>query len=331
MTDAPLDAAELRLMANAVRILSIDAVEAAKSGHQGLPLGMADVAATLFRRHLKFDPRDPKWPDRDRFVLSAGHGSMLLYSILHLTGHQDFPLETLRRFRQWGSYAAGHPEYGHGAGVETTTGPLGQGIATAVGLALAERMLAARFGDDLVDHRTWVIASDGDLMEGVSQEAIGIAGHLRLSRLIVLFDDNGITIDGRVDLADSTDQMKRFEASGWATRAVDGHDVAAVDAALDWAKGQDRPVLIACRTTIGFGAPTVAGTNKAHGYAITGEGVAKTREALGWTHAPFEIPEEARAGWAEAGGAAARRGRRGPTGSPRASPARRSRRRSPAT
>src|SRR5258708_413452 len=243
-----------RRMANAIRALAMDAVEAAKSGHPGMPMGMADVATVLFGRFLKFDPSDPKWPDRDRFVLSAGHGSMLLYALLHLTGYADITLDDIKHFRQLGSPCAGPPEYGHGAGVETTTGPLGQGIATAVGMALAERILAARFGDDLVDHFTYVIASDGDLMEGVSHEAISLAGHLRLSRLIVLFDDNGISIDGPTSLTESSDQVARFEAAGWSASRVDGHDPEAVAAAIEAARSSDRPSLIACRTIIGYGA-----------------------------------------------------------------------------
>jgi len=303
-----LDAKSLRLMANAIRVLSADAVIAANSGHQGLPLGMADVASVLFSRTLKYDPRDPAWPDRDRFILSAGHGSMLLYSVLHLTGYQDLPLEAIRKFRQLGSPAAGHPEYGHAAGIETTTGPLGQGIANAVGFALAERLLNARFGDELVDHKTYVIASDGDLMEGISQEAIALAGHLKLNRLIVLFDDNGISIDGPLSLADSVDQIKRFESAGWATTAIDGHDADAIAKALDWAQTQDAPVMIACKTIIGFGSDAVAGKNKAHGFGITKDNVAELRAKLGWEHGPFEMPDDVRALWSAAGqrGGAAR-------------------------
>ena len=303
-----LDAKSLRLMANAIRVLSADAVIAANSGHQGLPLGMADVASVLFSRTLKYDPRDPAWPDRDRFILSAGHGSMLLYSVLHLTGYQDLPLEAIRKFRQLGSPAAGHPEYGHAAGIETTTGPLGQGIANAVGFALAERLLNARFGDELVDHKTYVIASDGDLMEGISQEAIALAGHLKLNRLIVLFDDNGISIDGPLSLADSVDQIKRFESAGWATTAIDGHDADAIAKALDWAQTQDAPVMIACKTIIGFGSDAVAGKNKAHGFGITKDNVADLRAKLGWEHGPFEMPDDVRALWSAAGqrGGAAR-------------------------
>ena len=290
-----------RDMANAIRALAIDAVEAAASGHPGMPMGMADVATVLFGRFLKFDPSDPKWPDRDRFVLSAGHGSMLLYSLLHLTGYADITLDHIKRFRQVGSPCAGHPEFGHGAGVETTTGPLGQGIATAVGMALAERILHARFGDDLVDHCTYVIASDGDLMEGISHEAISLAGHLRLSKLIVLFDDNGISIDGPLNLSESGDQVARFEAAGWSAVRVDGHDPAAVAAAIEAAQSSDRPSLIACRTIIGFGAPKKQGTSGAHGSPLGPEEAASAKAALGWTYGLFEVPENIRAAWAAAG------------------------------
>ncbi|MBL8590855.1 MAG: transketolase [Methylobacteriaceae bacterium] len=307
MTDKPLDAARRAAMANAIRALSMDAVEKAKSGHPGLPMGAADIATALFSGALKFDAADPAWPDRDRFVLSAGHGSMLLYALLHLTGVAGVTLDELKNFRQLGSKTPGHPEYGHTPGVETTTGPLGQGLATAVGMALAERMLAAEFGD-VVDHRTYVLASDGDLMEGVSQEAIAIAGHLRLSKLIVLFDDNGISIDGPISVADSVDQMKRFEATGWSATRVDGHDQAAILAAIEAAKASDRPSLIACKTVIGYGAPTRAGKAKAHGEPLGAEEIAGARKALGWDHAPFEIPAAVAADWRAAGsrGAAAR-------------------------
>lgn len=291
----------LAAMANAIRALSMDAVQAANSGHPGMPMGMADVATVLWTRHMKFDPAAPAWADRDRFVLSAGHGSMLLYSILHLTGFEDMTIEQLKNFRQLGSLTAGHPEYGHTPGVEATTGPLGQGISMSVGMALAERMLNARFGDELVDHRTWVIASDGDLQEGVSHEAISLAGHLGLNRLCVLWDDNEISIDGPTQLADSTDTLKRFEAAGWAVSRIDGHDMAAVDAALEAAKASDRPVLIACRTTIGCGAPTKAGTAGCHGAPLGDEEVAGTRKAIGWDHPPFEIPSEIVDAWRAAG------------------------------
>lgn len=283
-------------MSNAIRALSIDAVEKANSGHPGMPMGMADVATALFRDHLVFDPADPEWADRDRFVLSAGHGSMLLYSLLHLTGY-DVTIDDVRAFRQLGSKTAGHPEYGHCPGVETTTGPLGQGLATAVGMAIAERMLNARFGDDLVDHRTYVIAGDGCLMEGISHEAIDLAGHLRLNRLIVLFDDNQISIDGSTSLSTSVDQRRRFEASGWHTIAVDGHDQDAVSQAIAEAKASDRPTLIACRTVIGFGAPTKAGTSGVHGSPLGAQEAAAAKEALGWEHGPFEVPDDVRAEW----------------------------------
>jgi transketolase len=300
MTDSASSVSH-RDLANAIRALSIDAVEKANSGHPGMPMGMADAATVLFTRFLKFDPTEPKWPDRDRFVLSAGHGSMLLYSLLHLCGYSDITIDNIKNFRQLGTPCAGHPEYGHGAGVETTTGPLGQGIATAVGMALAERILAARFGDDLVDHYTYVIASDGDLMEGVSHEAISLAGHLRLSRLIVLFDDNGISIDGPTSLSESGDQVARFEAAGWSASRVDGHDPEAVAAAIESAKASDRPSLIACRTIIGYGAPKKQGTASAHGSALGAEEAAAAKVALGWPHAPFEIPANIRNAWAELG------------------------------
>ena len=290
-----------RDMANAIRALAIDAVEAAKSGHPGMPMGMADVATVLFTRFLKFDPRNPKWPDRDRFVLSAGHGSMLLYSVLHLTGYKDISLDDIKRFRQLGSPCAGHPEFGHGAGVETTTGPLGQGISTAVGMALAERILNARFGNDLVDHHTYVIASDGDLMEGISHEAISLAGHLKLSKLIVLFDDNGISIDGPVSLSESGDQVARFEAAGWSASRVDGHDPAAIAAAIESAQASDRPSLIACRTIIGYGAPKKQGTAASHGSPLGPEEAAAAKKALGWGHGIFEVPNDIRASWLSAG------------------------------
>ncbi len=300
-TTDQLDPAISRRMANAIRALSMDAVEAAKSGHPGMPMGMADVATVLFTRYLKFDPTDPAWPDRDRFVLSAGHGSMLLYALLYLTGYGSITLDDIKRFRQLGSPCAGHPEYGHAAGIETTTGPLGQGIANAVGMALAERILNARFGDALVDHKTFVIAGDGDLMEGISHEACSLAGHLKLNRLIVLYDDNHISIDGATSLADSTDTLERFDAMGWAAARVDGQDSKAIAAALDDAESSNRPVLIACRTTIGYGAPKRAGTAKAHGEALGAEEVAGARLALDWPYPPFEIPEDIRRDWLDAG------------------------------
>ena len=289
-----------RDMANAIRALSIDAVEGAKSGHVGLPLGMADAATVLFSKFMKHNPADPDWADRDRFVLSAGHGSMLVYSLLHLTGYESVSRDDIRNFRQLGSTTAGHPENFVTKGVETTTGPLGQGITTAVGMAMAERHLNARFGDELVNHKTYVIAGDGCLMEGVSQEAITLAGHLKLSNLIVLFDDNAVTIDGGTDMADSTDQSMRFEASGWVTRKVDGHDAADVEAALAWAQNQDKPVMLAVKTIIGYGAKR-AGTGPAHGGPYGEEEVANVRENIGWPHAPFDVPAEIEAAWAEAG------------------------------
>jgi transketolase len=288
-------------MANAIRFLSADAVQKAKSGHPGMPMGMADVATVLFTRFLKFDNSDPKWPDRDRFILSAGHGSMLLYSLMYLTGYKDMTLEQIKNFRQLGSITAGHPEYGHVSAAETTTGPLGQGLANAVGMAIAEKMLAARYGSDVVDHNTYVIAGDGCLMEGISHEAISLAGHLKLEKLIVLFDDNKISIDGPTDLSVSDDQIARFTASGWNTTAVDGHNPDAVADALEQAKKSDKPMLIACRTTIGFGAPTLAGTSKTHGAPLGKDEISGAREALGWTYPPFEVPDAVLATWRAAG------------------------------
>ncbi|HTU00004.1 MAG TPA: transketolase [Rhizomicrobium sp.] len=297
----------VRTLANAIRALSMDAVEAAKSGHPGLPMGMADAATVLFSKFLKFDPADAHWPDRDRFVLSAGHGSMLLYSLLYLTGYPDMTIEDIKTFRKVGSPCAGHPEYGHAGGIETTTGPLGQGIANAVGMAIAERHLNARFGDALVNHRTYVIASDGDLMEGISHEAISLAGHLKLNRLIVLFDDNNISIDGHISLADSTDQIERFQAAGWNTIQVNGHDAAEVERALKWAQTSDKPALIACRTIIGYGLPTRQGTQKAHSDAPGAEEIAGARKELDWQSPPFVIPDDIMADWRKIGsrGAAA--------------------------
>ena len=288
-------------MANAIRALAMDAVEQAKAGHPGLPMGAADVATVLFTRFLKFDSADPSWPDRDRFVLSAGHGSMLLYALLHLTGYETMTIDEIKRFRQLGSLTPGHPEYGHTPGVETTTGPLGQGLANAVGMAIAERHLAALFGSNIVDHSTYVLASDGDLMEGISQEAIALAGHLKLKKLIVLFDDNGISIDGPLALADSVDQVKRFEAAGWAATRIDGHDPEAIAAAIEAAKKSDRPSLIACRTTIGFGAPNKGGTEKSHGSPLGAEEIAAARAKLGWSDPPFEVPASIREPWLAAG------------------------------
>ena len=289
-------------MANAIRALSMDAVEAAKSGHPGMPMGMADAATALFADHLKFDAAAPDWPDRDRFVLSAGHGSMLIYALLHLTGYEDMTMAQLRKFRQIGAITAGHPEVGHASGIETTTGPLGQGFANAVGMAMAETHMAARYGRDLVDHFTYAIAGDGCLMEGVSHEAASMAGHMGLGRLIVLFDDNGISIDGSTDLAVSDDTTARFAAYGWQVLAVDGHDMKAVSAAITEARAEeDKPTLIRCRTVIGYGAPTKAGTSGAHGAPLGGGEIAGTRAALGWSHEPFEIPQPIIDSWRTVG------------------------------
>lgn len=288
-------------MANAIRVLAMDGVEKAKSGHPGMPMGMADVATVLFSKFLKFDASRPDWADRDRFILSAGHGSMLIYALLHLTGYKAATKEELSNFRQWGSRTAGHPEYGHMPGVEVTTGPLGQGLATSVGFAMAERHLAAKYGEDLVDHRTWVIAGDGCLMEGVSQEAIALAGRYRLNKLTVLWDDNEITIDGKVSLSDATDQKARFKAAGWAVKAVDGHDMDAIKAALKWATRQDKPTLIACKTKIGKGAATMEGSHKTHGAALGAAEVAATRLGLAWDHEPFELPQSIADAWAKVG------------------------------
>lgn len=287
-------------MANAIRFLSMDAVQAAKSGHPGMPMGMADVATVLFSQFIKINPADPAWPDRDRFVLSAGHGSMLHYSLNHLLGYADMTTEQLRQFRQIGSITAGHPEYGLASGIETTTGPLGQGLATSVGMALAERMMSARFGASLVDHRTWVIVGDGCLQEGISHEAIDLAGHLRLGRLTVFWDDNSISIDGATDLSTSTNQLARFRAAGWHVQSVDGHDPDAIAAATEKALANSRPSLIACKTTIGFGAPTLAGSSKTHGAPLGDEEIAGARKALGWPHAPFVVPDDVRADWKQA-------------------------------
>ncbi len=291
-------AVSTKQMANAIRVLSMDAVQKANSGHPGMPMGMADVATVLFAEHLRFDPTDANWPNRDRFVLSAGHGSMLLYSLLYLTGYPGMTIEELKNFRQLGSKTAGHPEFGHAAGIETTTGPLGQGIANAVGMALAERMLAARHGADVVDHHTYVIAGDGCLMEGISHEAISMAGHLKLGKLILFWDDNSISIDGPTNLSVSDDQLKRFEASGWNTIAIDGHDHAAISAAIKKAKADpSKPWLIAARTIIGYGAPTKQGTKDTHGSPLGAEEIDRTRAALGWTAPPFEIPADILAAW----------------------------------
>ena len=284
-------------LASAIRALAMDAVQAANSGHPGMPMGMADVATVLFRNHLKFDASAPKWADRDRFVLSAGHGSMLLYALLYLTGYKQTTLDEIKNFRQWGARTAGHPEYGHLEGVETTTGPLGQGISTAVGMAIAEQSMQARFGKKLVDHRTWVIAGDGCLMEGISQEAIGLAGMQELSNLIVLWDNNDITIDGRVSISDKTDQHKRFEASGWTVLACDGHDPEDIDRALTKAKKAKGPVLVDCKTFIGFGSPNKADSYAAHGAPLGDAEIAATKEIYGWPHGPFEIPADVKSAW----------------------------------
>lgn len=289
-------------LASAIRVLSMDAVEAANSGHPGMPMGMADVATVLFKNHLKFDASAPHWFDRDRFILSAGHGSMLIYSLLHLTGYEQMTLDQIRNFRQMGSITAGHPEYGHVEGVETTTGPLGQGIATAVGFAIAEEAMRAEYGDSLCDHRTWVIAGDGCLMEGISQEAIALAGHQKLGRLVVMWDNNDITIDGRVSLSDSTDQHARFAAAGWRVLSCDGHDAADIDRALtEAAKDDGRPVLVDCKTIIGFGAPNKADTNKAHGSPLGKDEIAATRAAYGWDAEPFHIPDAIMSEWRKIG------------------------------
>jgi transketolase len=298
---APL-AASHKDMANAIRALAMDGVEKAKSGHPGMPMGMADVATVLFSRFLKFDAADPAWPDRDRFVLSAGHGSMLLYALLYLTGTTGMPVSELKNFRQLGSKTAGHPEHGHAPGIETTTGPLGQGLGNAVGMALAERLLNARLGSDIVDHHTWCIAGDGDLMEGISHEAISLAGHLGLGKLIVLFDDNSISIDGPTDMAVSDDQAARFTACGWNAVRVDGHDPEAIAAAMETAKKQpDKPWLIACKTIIGYGAPKKQGTASTHGEPLGAEEIKGAREKLGWSSEPFEIPEAILSSWRAVG------------------------------
>ncbi len=288
-------------MANAIRFLAMDAIQAANSGHPGAPMGLADAATVLFTRHLKIDPSDPKWPDRDRFVLSAGHASMLQYALHYLVGFEDMTIEQIKNFRQFGAITAGHPEYGHVDGVETTTGPLGQGIATAVGMALAERMQNARYGDDLVSHYTYVMAGDGCLMEGISHEAIDYAGNAKLSKLVVMWDDNSITIDGGTDLSTSTDQLARFAASDWHVQAVDGHDADAIDEAIINAKKSSRPSFIALKTIIGKGAPNKSGTNKVHGAPLGDEEIAATRKALNWDAPAFEIPNNILSAWRAAG------------------------------
>ena len=293
--------ANLTKMADAIRVLSMDAVHKAKSGHQGMPMGMADVATVLFTKFLKYDAARPDWADRDRFVLSAGHGSMLLYSLLHLTGVKAVTMEQIKNFRQLGSNTPGHPEYGHTPGVETTTGPLGQGLATAVGMAMAERHVAARFSDALVDHRTWVIAGDGCLMEGVSHEAISLAGRLKLSRLTVLFDDNNTTIDGEATISETGDQLARFKAAGWAVKGVDGHDHGKIAAAMRWAVRQDRPTMIACKTSISKGAGDKEGDPHSHGYTLFDDEIAAARRAMAWDHEPFTVPDDVLKFWRAAG------------------------------
>ncbi|MAD94493.1 MAG: transketolase [Rhodobacteraceae bacterium] len=283
--------------AAALRILAADAVHNAASGHQGMPIGMADVATVLFEKHLKFDAKNPDWPDRDRFILSAGHGSMLIYGLLHLTGYEDMTMDEIRNFRQWGAKTAGHPEYGHAKGIETTTGPLGQGIANAVGMAIAEQSMMARFSKNIVDHYTYVIAGDGCLMEGVSHEAIGLAGKQKLSKLIVLWDDNNISIDGKINISDATDQQKRFEAAGWSVFECDGHDPLAIDAAITAAKKTDNPSLIDCKTTIAVGVDGVANTNQGHGYAIKEAQLAQMRTYYDWSHPAYEIPKDIKSAW----------------------------------
>jgi transketolase len=316
MRIAPVDIATLRekhaqhwMNACAIRALAMDAVQAANSGHPGMPMGMADVATVLFSKHLKFDAAAPKWADRDRFILSAGHGSMLIYALLYLTGYEDVTLDQIRNFRQWGAITAGHPEYGHVSGVETTTGPLGQGLSNAVGFAIAEESMRARFGRKVVDHRTWVIAGDGCLMEGISQEAIGLAGMQKLNRLIVLWDNNNISIDGKIGLSDITDQRARFAASGWTVLACDGHDPDDIDRALTAAKTSDRPVLVDCKTHIGFGSPKKQDTAGAHGSPLGPDEIRATKDIYGWPHAAFEIPAEVLKAWRAVGrqGAAGRK------------------------
>jgi len=306
MTQKPLPAATNEAinyndMANAIRALSMDAVERANSGHPGMPMGMADVSTVLFNEFLSFDPTHPNWPNRDRFVLSAGHGSMLQYALLYLTGYEDMTLDEIKKFRQLGAKTAGHPEFGHATGIETTTGPLGQGLANSVGMALAERLLAARFGDKIVDHYTYVIAGDGCLMEGISQEAISLAGHLNLSKLVVLFDDNKISIDGPTSLTITEDTLKRFEASGWHTQSIDGHNHSEISKAIANAKASDRPSIIACRTTIAYGAPTKAGTSASHGSPLGKTEIEGARQKLAWAHGEFDVPDSILSAWREAG------------------------------
>ena len=291
MSSYPLSSHDIIQMAHAIRFLSMDAVEKAQSGHPGLPMGMADVVSVLFTKFLKFNALHPTWPDRDRFILSAGHGSMLLYSLLYLNGYKDMTLNDLKSFRQLGSKTAGHPEYGYAAGIETTTGPLGQGLGNAVGMALAEEMLRSTYGPELCNHRTYVLVGDGCLMEGISEEAISFAGHLNLSKLTVLFDDNHISIDGSTDLSTSTDMLKRFEASNWFVQHINGHDPLEIESALQRVQTSSQPSLIACRTKIAYGAPTKEGTSKAHGSPLGETEIQKTRDNLQWPYAPFEIPD----------------------------------------
>ena len=295
------DRAKHDAMANAIRALSMDAVQAANSGHPGLPMGGADIATVLFTKIIKFDPKAPHWPDRDRFVLSAGHGSMLLYSSLYLLGYEDMTLDDIKNFRQLGYKTAGHPEYGHADGIETTTGPLGQGLGNSVGMAIAEAKLNAEYGDDLVNHFTYVYAGDGCLMEGISQESISLAGHLKLNKLIVIWDNNDITIDGKVSMADSTDQIARFKAVGWNTMEIDGHDPVAIETALKDAQKSDKPTLISANTTIGFGSPNKAGSSKAHGSPLGADEIALAKAQLGWAYGPFEVPEDLMDAWRLAG------------------------------
>ena len=289
----------LHTMANAIRFLSADAINKSNSGHPGMPLGMADVATVLFAEYIKLNPNAPKWFDRDRFILSAGHGSMLLYSLLYLMGYKDISLEDIKNFRQFGAKTAGHPEYGHLDGIDMTTGPLGQGISSSVGFAIAERMLNARFGNDLCNHYTYVICGDGCLMEGISEEAISLAGHLGLNKLIVFWDNNNITIDGTVDKANSTDQIARFKAVGWNTLSIDGHNYDEIRKAIETAQKSDKPTLIACKTIIGYGAPTKCGTSKCHGSPLGEEETVGMRQKLNWNYAPFEVPTEILNAWKE--------------------------------
>ena len=301
LTSPPLTPENMKDMSNAIRALSMDAVQKANSGHPGMPMGMADVATVLWSKFLKFDAKNPEWPDRDRFVLSGGHGSMLLYAVNYLTGYEKMTLEEVKNFRQLGAITAGHPEVEHDAGIETTTGPLGQGIGNAVGMALAERILNARFGDDLVSHYTYVMCGDGDLMEGISHEACSLAGHQKLSKLIMLYDDNGISIDGKTDLTFIDDTQKRFEAYGWDVQEIDGHNVAEIEAAIASAQKTDTPSLICCKTKIGYGAPTKEGSESSHGAPLGEEEIKGTRENIGWPHGKFEVPEDILALWREIG------------------------------